>query len=171
MSRAIRQDYFFVRNAQQENSMSRRPHPSIATVIAALTGPLASIAMFMLISSATAHAEPQPSTQLHLVATKPLDAAAAKVGKSVPDSIPNLPHVVRCPNSIIAAATNAPLPWSPSAVGMSVVEAKLSSQPPAQQQMLCYYEGSGSKWYIGRNIQPEFKSCSVASAHSFSCLK
>jgi hypothetical protein len=76
---------------------------------------------------------------------------------------------VRCPSSINAEATNAPQPWMPSAVTMNVVNAKLSDQPLPQQQMLCFYEGSGSKWYIGRNIQPGFQSCTVASKSSFTC--
>jgi hypothetical protein len=104
----------------------------------------------------------------------PPAAAPTKIDPSViqgPIVSPTLLQTVRCPKSINAAATNAPPPWLPSAVTMSVVDAKLSNQPPAQQQMLCFYEGSGSKWYIGRNIQPEFKSCSVASPSSFSCLK
>lgn len=79
--------------------------------------------------------------------------------------------VVNCPPSISAAATNAPQPWNWGGVTMNVVSAKLSDQPPPQQQMLCFYEGSGSKWNIGRSIQPEFSSCAVASANSFNCRK
>jgi hypothetical protein len=104
----------------------------------------------------------------------PPGAAPTKIDPSViqgPTLSQTLLQSVRCPSTITAAATNAPPPWLPSAVSMNVVDAKLSNQPPAQQQMLCYYEGSGSKWYVGRNIQPEFKSCTVATNSSFSCLK
>jgi hypothetical protein len=104
----------------------------------------------------------------------PPGAAPTKIDPSVipgPKLSQTMLQSVRCPGTITAAATNAPPPWLPSAASMNVVDAKLSNQPAAQQQMLCYYEGSGSKWSVGRNIQPEFKSCTVATNSSFSCLK
>ncbi len=79
--------------------------------------------------------------------------------------------VVSCPPSIIAAATNAPEPWNWGGVTMNVVGTKLSDRPLPDQQMMCFYEGAGSKWNIGRAIQPEFKSCAVASTSSFTCQK
>jgi hypothetical protein len=118
------------------------------------------LALFILSVGAQATSVPPPASSTSMT---------SKIGTINPQLA--LKSTVVCPPTIIAAATNAPQPWMPSAVTMQVVSAKLSDQPLPQQQMLCFYEGSGSKWYIGRNIQPEFKSCAAVNSSAFSCTK
>lgn len=124
-----------------------------------------SIGLAFVILTVAAHATSVPPTTPN-VSTPSM---SSKVGVINPQQA--LKSMVACPPTITGAATNAPQPWSPSAVSMTVVNAKLSDQPLPQQQMLCFYEGVGSKWYIGRNIQPEFKSCAAVNSSTFSCTK
>jgi hypothetical protein len=86
--------------------------------------------------------------------------------------VPTRPVVqtVTCPPSIIAQATNAPSPWLPGGVTMSLQSAALTSPGAPAPQMICKYAGSGAAWQIYRNVQPEFKSCAV-SGTQFVCQK
>jgi hypothetical protein len=93
------------------------------------------------------------------------------VGTTTPGKAPPSPGViVKCPATILVAATNAPTPWLANSVLLNVQSASLSGQLPPNQQMVCNYTGSGYAWSSMRMIQPEFKSCSPSGTQFF-CTK